>query len=425
MPTTSTKRQGRDDGGTTHRRQTRRGAEAQGLVNERSQVVEVASRLAAQPIVAFDTEFVREKTFFPQLGLIQVADQEEAWLIDPLALSVADLGPLLDVFTDPKVLKVAHAIEQDQECLYHHSGVVASPVLDTTIAAGLTGLGEQISLAALLQKLLRVRLAKGHTRTDWLQRPLPAAMADYARADVTHLVAAAEKLLGDLERRGRREWALDLSAAYAEPQRYEINVDAVAERLAAGSRLDELEYAVLRSLVEWREKWVREVDRPRRWLADDKVLVGLARARPARRQDLKQFRGLSIKPDSPRADDLVQAIRRGLETPPEDRAPPPKNLRPEPAEAPALNLLKCFVNQLASEHEVAVRYLVDPEALLLVLRGNFKAIEELQDSSLLSNGTVELLGEQITEFLNGRIGLKLSGGQAVQVSTAAESSAPK
>ena len=417
----SNKRQSQDGGGVARRSQARREAKAKGLVNQRSQVVEIASRLGAQPIVAFDTEFVREKTFFPQLGLIQVADQEEAWLIDPLALSAADLGPLLDVLTDPNVLKVAHAIEQDQECLYHHCGVVASPVLDTTIAAGLTGHGEQIGLAALLQKLLHVRLAKGHTRTDWLQRPLPAAMADYALADVAHLVAAAEKLLGDLERRGRRDWALDLSAAYAEPQRYETNVDAVTLRLAAGSRLDELTYAVLRSLVEWREKWVREVDRPRRWLADDKVLLGLARARPARREDLKQFRGLGIKADSPRADELVQAIRRGLETPPENRVPPPKNLRPEPAEAPALNLLKCFVNQLASEQEVAVRYLVDSESLLLLLRGRFTSLEELQGAALLSDGTVDLLGDQIIQFLNGRISLKLSKGRVVQVSTAADS----
>ena len=424
MPQSLAKRKDRHDAGAPRRRRTDRGERGKDLVNRRSQVVEIASRLGAQPIVAFDTEFVREKTFFPQLGLIQVADQDEAWLIDPLALSAADLGPLIDVLTDENVLKVAHAIEQDQECLYHLCGVVASPVLDTTIAAGLTGHGEQIGLAALLQKLLHVRLTKGHTRTDWLQRPLSAAMADYALEDVAYLVAAAEKLLGDLERRGRRDWALDLSAAYADPRRYEINVDAVTQRLAAGSRLDELEYAVLGSLVAWREKWVREVDRPRRWLADDKVLVRLARARPAQREDLQRFRGLGIKADSPRADELVQAIRRGLETAPENRVPPPKSLRPEPAEAAALSLLKCFVNQLASEHEVALRYLVNPEALLLLLRGGFKTLEELQNSTLLSDGTVDLLGRQIIEFLAGRIGLKLSRGQAVQVSTAAESSGP-
>ena len=424
MPKSAKKGRGQGHRETARRPRTRPEPKANGFVNQRSQVVEIASRLGAQPIVAFDTEFVREKTFFPQLGLIQVADREEAWLIDPLALSAADLGPLLDVLTDANVLKVAHAIEQDQECLYHHCGVVASPVLDTTIAAGLAGHGEQIGLAALLQKLLQVRLAKGHTRTDWLQRPLPATMAAYALEDVAYLVEAAEELLGDLERRGRRDWALDLSAVYAEPQRYETNVDAVTERLAAGSRLDELAYAVLRSLVEWREKWVREVDRPRRWLADDKVLVGLARARPARREELKQFRGLGIKADSPRADELVQAIRRGLETSPENRVPPPKNLRPEPAEAPALSLLKCFVNQLASEHEVAVRYLVDPETLLRLLRGGFKTLEELQKSALLSKGTVDLLGEQVIEFLNGRIGLKLSKVRVVQISTAAESFGP-
>ena len=421
MPKISNKRQDRDGAGSPRRPRGQSVAAAKGLVNQRSQVVEIASRLGARPIVAFDTEFVREKTFFPQLGLIQVADQDEAWLIDPLALSAADLGPLLDVFTDPNVLKVAHAIDQDQECLYHYAGVVASPVLDTTIAAGLTGYGEQIGLAALLQKLLRVRLAKGHTRTDWLRRPLSTAMADYALADVAYLVAAAEKLLADLEGRGRRDWALDLSAAYAEPSRYQTNADAVTERLAAGSRLDELEYAVLRNLVEWREKWVREVDRPRRWLADDKVLVRLARAQPAGREDLAQFRGLGVKAGSPRAEELVQAIQRGLDTPPENRVSPPKSPRPESNEAPALSLLKCFVNQLAGEHEVAVRYLVGPEALLLLLRSDLKSLDELRESAILSDGTVDLLGQQLIEFLQGRIGLKLSRGKVVQLDPAAES----
>lgn len=390
------------------------------FVNSRSQLVEIVSCLATQPIVAFDTEFIREKTFFPQLGLIQIASQEEAWLIDPLALSVSDLDPLLAVLTDANVLKVAHAVEQDQECLYHHCGVLASPVLDTSIAAGLTGHGEQIGLAALLQELLQVRLTKGHTRTNWLQRPLSTVMADYALADVAYLVAAAEKLLDELDQRGRRKWAFDLSATYAEPQRYEMGIGALAQRLATGKRLDELEYTVLLNLVEWREKWARKADRPRQWLVDDKVLVGLARAMPTKPEDLTQFRGLSFKPGSSFAAGLIQAIRRGLETAPESQVSPPRTLRPKTNEVPALNLLKCFLTQLASNHGVAVRYLVNSDTLLLLLRGNFKTCEELQNTGLLRAATVDLFGERIIGFLNGQIGLKLSSGKVVQVRTGAE-----
>ena len=170
-------------------------------VGDPAQLREVAGRLANQPIVAFDTEFLREKTYYPKLGLIQVADRERSWLIDPLLLSAEELQPLLRVFTDPAIIKVAHSSEQDQSCLYYDYGIVASPLFDTSIAAALTGLGDQVGLAALLQKLLGVQLQKVHTRTDWLRRPLPEAMASYALLDVEHLVEAAEILMADLDSR--------------------------------------------------------------------------------------------------------------------------------------------------------------------------------------------------------------------------------
>jgi ribonuclease D len=384
------------------------------LIQTSKGVAKLAEDLAGQPVIAFDTEFLRERTFFPQLGLIQIADRNHAWLVDPLSLSKRDLQPLLDVLTNPKVLKVAHAVEQDQECLYNGYGVVAAPVLDTAVAAALTGYGDQVGLSNLLRKLLNVRLAKGHTRTDWLKRPLPASMAAYALADVDRLVEAAEKLLADLEARGRRDWALKLSEELGSPARYNPDPDEMARQMALSRRLDAQEYTVLRELVLWREERVRKANVPRRWLAEDQVLVKLASAQPGTPEELSNFRGLGSRMRDFGADGLLKAIRRGAAAPAEKRVAPPRRLEPDSEETPALAVLKCFVGLLAGEHQVPVRYLVDSEAYVRLLRGRFKSTAELRKSGLLSPHALEWLGEEIVAFLNGKRGLKVAGGTAVR-----------
>lgn len=384
------------------------------LIQTPKAVAKLAEALAGQPVIAFDTEFLRERTFFPQLGLIQVADREQAWLVDPLNVSKRDLKPLLDVLTDSKVLKVAHAVEQDQECLYNGYGVVAAPVLDTAVAAALTGHGDQVGLSNLLRKLLNIRLAKGHTRTDWLKRPLPASMAAYALADVQHLVEAAEKLLAELDSRGRRDWALKISEDLGSPSRYNPDPEEMARQMALSRRLDAQEYTVLCELVRWREERVRKANVPRRWLAEDQVLVKLASARPTTSEELSNFRGLGSRMRDIGADGLLKAIRRGTAAPAEKRVTPPRRLEPDSEETPALAVLKCFVGLLAGEHQVPVRYLVDSDAYLRLLRGRFKSTAELRKSGLLSPHALEWMGEEIVAFLNGKRGLKVSGGKAVR-----------
>ena len=261
------------------------------LIQNAKELAKVAESLAKQPVIAFDTEFLRERTFFPQLGLIQVADREQAWLIDPLKLTKRDLEPFLDVLTNRKILKVAHAVEQDQECLYNGYEIVAEPVLDTAVAAALSGYGDQVGLSTLLRKLLSIRLAKGHTRTDWLKRPLPALDGRLCPGRRRHLVEAAEALLAELDARGRREWAMKLSEELSNPARYNPDPEEMARQMALSRRLDTLEYTVLRELVRWREDRVRKANVPRRWVAEDQVLVKLASARPAPRKSFRTFAG--------------------------------------------------------------------------------------------------------------------------------------
>ena len=353
------------------------------------QLSEVAGRLAKQPIVAFDTEFLREKTYYPKLGLIQVADREQCWLIDPLALSAEEMQPLLRVFTDPGIIKVAHSSEQDQSCLYYDYGIVASPVLDTSIAAALTGHGDQIGLAALLKKLLGVELPKAHTRTDWLRRPLPEAMASYALLDVEHLVEAAEILMADLDSQNRRGWAMNLSAQFADPARYEPNPDAIAHRLASNGGLNPQQYAVLRSLTRWRERHACRSNIPRKWLTDDPVLVKLALANPSKLEELSHFRGLRIKADGRVAGEMMKAIAEGRKTPKEELVQPPKRLRKAMDEGPALSVLKCFLALVAHEQKVAPRFLIDADTMMRLLRDRkgFRSVDELRQSKLLSDGS--------------------------------------
>lgn len=384
---------------------------AAGVIETPAAVEELARRLLGQSIIAFDTEFIREKTFYPQLALIQIADRSESWLIDPLAVSKADMAPLLEIFGDPEILKIGHALEQDQECLHHAFGIVAKPILDTAIAAALTGRGDQLGLAVLLRKLLKIKLPKGHTRADWLRRPLPAAMATYARGDVDHLVEAAEILLRDLETEGRREWAMALSALWADASRFEPNPDAIATRLANGKNLDSEEFAVLRELLSWRERRVRKADLPRRWLAEDALLVKLSMVRPASKVELSHFRGLGAKLIEREGDDILAAIRRGAELPVEQRPEPPRGSQPDQDEAAAISVLRCFLNLVAREHRVPSRYLIEPNDVIHLLRGRFHSIADLEASGLLKAGSAAWVGEELIAILAGRRALKVEDGR--------------
>ena len=382
------------------------------LIQKRFDVNELAARLSNCSTIAFDTEFIREKTYFPQLGLIQVADCDDAWLIDPVALDSKDLKPLLEVFANPNVLKVVHSAEQDQICLYQTYGMVPEPLFDTAIGAALVGLGDQIGLANLIKKTLHIQLPKAHTRSDWLLRPLPDVMKTYALADVVHLIPAANFLLAELDSRGRRDWALEVSALWSDRRRYEDIPDTLAKKLAKGKNLDPRSYAILRHIVEWREDQARTKNIPRKWIVDDHGLVKLALAAPKTSKELSHFRGVKVKPEGQAAAKLLKAIQNARGISAEKLTDPPEHLEPRSYEVPALNLLRCFINLVAHEQGVSARFIADGDILLNLLRGQFQNVEELKRSSLLPSSVAEHVGEALFNMLSGHLGLRLEGGKA-------------
>lgn len=383
-------------------------------IDSPGQLVEVARELEKAPTIAFDTEFLWERTYSPRLGLIQVADSERTWLVDPLELSPNEMKPLLDVLESPGILKVAHAVDQDQICLYEAYKMVAEPVFDTSIGAALCGLGEQVGLSTLLYKLLRVDIGKGHSRTNWLKRPLPATMLKYAAADVSHLIGAAEALVERLAASGREEWARSLSARAGDYAKAHFDPNAVAAKLADGRRFDAVSFSVLRELIKWREQEARRLDIPRRWLAEDRVLLKLAQARPASAKELEDFRGLGISKRPRSADRVLNAIERGIKSPSSDYVRPERRRGPTPKESAALIVLRCFLNTLAADHGVPLRMLVPSDAMLDLLRGQFEDVESLAESGILEPRALALVGDELIDILNGRKSLRLLHGEATQ-----------
>lgn len=369
--------------------------------------------LAGQPVIAFDTEFMWERSYSPTLALIQVADRSQAWAIDPLRLSARSMRPLLDILVSPDTLKVAHAVDQDQICLHRTYGIVAEPVLDTAAAAALLGMGEQLGLSTLLRKLLGVRIKKGYTRTNWVKRPIPVHMLKYALEDVAFLSAAADVLRKRLRSLGRTDWALELSARAALQAKAQFDPDAVSRKLADSRRLDKATFGVLRELVAWREERAQKSDVPRKWIAEDKVLVRLASARPTRAEALADFRGVGAIKNEAGLKSLLFAIRQGIRANADDYRVADRKPHVTQVESAALVVLRCFLGVLAASNDLPLRLVVEPDRMVELLRRPIPDVGALQEAKILDERAVDVIGDDVVAILNGGRALRLRGGQAV------------
>lgn len=398
------------------------------ILNTPEQIVELAHALKGCNVIAFDTEFIRETTFYPIVEIIQIATESECWLVDAQAFKKgfgygslpveksqspgfhAGIQPLLDIFQDSSILKIVHAAQGDQECLYASFGVVASPTLDTAVAASFCGYGESIGLSKLLKGELNVNLVKGHARSHWSERPLPPQLLEYARADVEHLVKLGKNLMTKLEQLGRKQWALDASAKWENKTLYEADIEGLAQKLYRGARLDRRAYAPLYRLVQWRETRVRQLNLPRRWVADDAVLVDLVRVRPADLKHLATFRGLN-KGEVKNSGEMILEALRAL--PDEIDSQPPKSQRtevPTIEESQAMDLLRCYLGILADRHRISARNLMTSSLSPEFLRASISTTEELIQQGVLTEFAANLIGDELISFLRGKCALSISEG---------------
>ena len=292
--------------------------------------------------VGLDTEFVRERTYWPQLALVQMAIGDEILLIDPLAPGIADaLRPLL---ADPAVLKVMHSASEDLVALSHDCGALPAPLFDTQIAAALCGIGGGMGYQKLVQEITGVALAKGETRSDWLRRPLSDSQLEYAADDVVHLGAIHHELDARLRALGRREW-LDqdgermLANATQDSERWPHLSMRSAQFLEAPAQLR------LLRLLRWRDAQARNSDKPRSWILDNELATSLARTPPGARARLQAQ--LEAHPKAPRK--LGDAIWQALTTPLDDEAQAPLARNASNEDKNALKQLQDAVSARSAE----------------------------------------------------------------------------
>ena len=338
--------------------------------------------------LALDTEFVRERTYYPRLCLIQAAAAGDVALID--ALAIADGGALLPLLTDPTRPKLLHAARQDIEALLPVTGVPLAPVFDTQQAAALLGFPAQVGYAELVRQLLGIELAKGHARTDWARRPLSAEQLAYAADDVRHLPALAAALEERLDAAGRRVWLDQESAALTDISLYRVEPEQAWRRLKGLERMDVEALAAARGLAEWRERRAMARDLPRGWILPDAAIHELAMARPASREALASIDAVPPGTVARAAPELLAAIARHPVADAGREAVDPG--RPGPEQLRLQKALQLRLAAIAAELGIQPEVLATRRELAALARGE-------RDVPSLSGWRREVVGERLLAAL--------------------------
>jgi ribonuclease D len=324
----------------------------------------VASWPAAAPL-ALDTEFVRERTYFPRLCLIQAAIDGAIVVVD--ALAIADGGALTRELADDRRQKLLHAARQDVEALLPLTVAPMAPVFDTQQAAALLGFPAQVGYAELVRRLLGVELTKGHARTDWARRPLSAEQLAYAIDDVRYLPELAAALEARLAAAGRRAWLDEESAALRDISLYRVEPADAWRRLKGVERLDAPAFAAARALAAWRERRAMARDLPRGWVLPDAAIHELAAVRPQTREALARIAAVPKGTAARAADEILAVIRDA----PADAgaAQPGENARPGPEQVRQLRNLQQTLQAIAGELNIQPEVLATRRELAALVRG--------------------------------------------------------
>ena len=374
-------------------------------------LAEFCARAARHPYVTVDTEFLRERTYYAQLCLVQLAyageeGEEDAVLVDPLSGDL-DLAPLYELFRDPGVVKVFHAARQDLEIFCLQGGVIPAPLFDTQVAAMVCGFGEQVGYETLVRKIARQSLDKSSRFTDWSRRPLTDAQKKYALADVTHLRVIYEHLDGELRRTGRQKWVAEEMAVLEDPSTYRVDPEEAWRRVKTRTTSGKF-LAIVRELAKFRESYAQARDIPRNRVFKDDALVELASTKPRTMQELGRSRLLLRDARKGEiAEGILAAIAAGVATDPKDY-PRVEEGRGNKGEVnPALaDLLRVLLKARAEDSGAAQKLIATSADLDLIATGE-------RDVPALRGWRREVFGAEALDLCDGRLALAAKGSKVV------------
>ena len=370
-------------------------------ISQPEELAAFCERAATSRILAIDTEFLREKTYYPRLCLIQAATHDETVAIDPLALD--DLSPLTALLEDERITKVLHACTQDLETVLDATGVVIHPVFDTQLAASFVGMRQQVGYGALVERYTGVRLPKADSLTDWSRRPLDREQLAYAEDDVRYLPGIYDAMMTQLVAKNRLGWLMPEMEALPERAHFERIPEQAYLHLKRSGSLTRRQLAVAREVCAWRERKAAAADIPRKWVVSDELLVEVSKRCPKTVERLRRIRGtdnLSARD----AEDLVRAVRKGMAMDLDD-LPPQKRRERVSAEAEgAIDLMYALLRIAADRAEIAPQLIATRDDLL-------DLVSDRPDARLKSGWRHEVAGELLERLLAGEIGLTGKAGK--------------
>ena len=359
------------------------------------------AKLANQPFITVDTEFMRETTYWPRLCLIQAASATDAAIIDPMAEGL-DLEPFLDLLRDPKIIKVFHAARQDTE-IFVKLGAMPKPMFDTQVAAMAAGFGDQVSYEALVRQMLRQEVDKGSRFTDWARRPLSDAQLVYALGDVTHLAALYPKLRDRLQKDGRLDWVMAEMEDLTDPALYDTDPEKAWKRLKPKKYSAKYLAAFVATAV-WRERAAQERDQPRGRILKDEAIDEIAAQGPTDPDAFNRLRSVPKGFGASRLGmELTAELTRVLADP---EAHAPKLERPahnQPAPPSVVELLKVLLKAKSDNAGVATKLIANVADLEKI------ALSDDADVDALHGWRRQLFGEDALKLKRGEIALVLNG----------------
>ncbi len=367
------------------------------------QLDDLCRRIENAPWIAVDTEFLREKTYYPKFCLLQLATPEWVACVDPIALP--NLTALFDAIYNPAVIKVFHSCRQDLEIFYQLTGKLPTPIFDTQIAAPLLGFQDNAGYGLLVSSFLNINLNKAHTRADWSCRPLSNDEIQYAADDVIYLCEIYQKMVAQLTELGRIDWLLDDFMALENPDQYETTPENAWLRVKGKNKFSGKQLSIIQTVSHWREAAAQKENRPKNWLLRDELLFDLAKIQPETIEALSKIRGLTDRVLNYYGKELCGLIKAAKNTLPIPMPEYTKSISGKDQQQEAIiDILFALVRIRAEENLLNSTILATRSDLEVLICGND------DDCLLLRGWRFSMVGNELQQLLRGELHLKIEGG---------------
>lgn len=364
------------------------------IIDNTHDLKSLCNRFEKEKFITVDTEFIRERTYYAELCLIQVASPSEAWCIDPLAPDI-NLSPLVDLMKNQNVLKVFHAARQDIEIFYEWMKVVPTPLFDTQIGAMVCGFGDSASYQLLVSSFVKVNLDKTTRFTDWSHRPLAEKQIQYALSDVTYLVHVYEKIKDILHKKNRETWVSEEMVFLTDPRFYQVHLEEKWKKIKSHSTNPRF-LAILREVCAWRENKAMQQNKPRKHILKDEALIEIAAMAPLALEQLQNLRSMNAGTAKHFGTEIIKAIQKGQACP-DDKCPHAENKKLEQGNKNIVEILKLILSTVCEQEKVAPKIVANNTDLEMM------ALSDNATVPAMMGWRYDLFGKKAVDFKQGRL----------------------